>query len=319
MNATALVMTGHSAVEISEVSSREHWESLFARVPRPHLPQSWSYGEAKRLAEGWRVVRLVLATAQGPVALCQVLGKRVLGVPVARINRGPLFLSESAEIRALVWRALRQRWRFLRRGLLLIAPSAPEGETPARELHAGGFLRRKPQAWGSSLIRLQPPLELIHQRLSPEWRNKLRRAQKLGVSFRVSQDRETLEWLLARHEEHMRIRDFAGPSPAFVRALFAASPGDCVIVQALVNGEPHAGTLLVRFGQHAEYFIAWFDEVARRAAAGNALLWQAVVTLRELGCHALDLGGYSVSDRYGQFKRGMRGEEYRLAGEWLAF
>jgi hypothetical protein len=44
-----------------------------------------------------------------------------------------------------------------------------------------------------------------------------------------------------------------------------------------------------------------------------------VIEMQRMGCRTLDLGGFSVSDRYGHFKRGMRGEEYRLAGEWLAF
>jgi hypothetical protein len=32
----------------------------------------------------------------------------------------------------------------------------------------------------------------------------------------------------------------------------------------------------------------------------------------------LDLGGYTTNEKYGAYKRGMKGSEYRLAGEWLA-
>ena len=32
----------------------------------------------------------------------------------------------------------------------------------------------------------------------------------------------------------------------------------------------------------------------------------------------LDLGGYTTHDKYGAYKRAMKGNEYRLAGEWLA-
>ena len=40
--------------------------------------------------------------------------------------------------------------------------------------------------------------------------------------------------------------------------------------------------------------------------------------MKAVGCRALDLGGYATAEGYGRFKRGMRGSEYRLAGEWVA-
>ena len=41
--------------------------------------------------------------------------------------------------------------------------------------------------------------------------------------------------------------------------------------------------------------------------------------MKAAGCRALDLGGYTTSEKYGAYKRGMKGGEYRLCGEWLAF
>ena len=87
----------------------------------------------------------------------------------------------------------------------------------------------------------------------------------------------------------------------------------------MINGEPEAGLLVGRFGFHAENFVAWFSETARRMTAGNFLMWNSVIEMQRAGCRTLDLGGFSISDRYGHFKRGMRGAEYQLAGEWLGF
>jgi hypothetical protein len=314
-----LALTGSRELEIATVGSRAEWETSFARAPFPHLPQSWMYGEGKR--GEWAVERLVIHSPHGPVALAQVLVKRFFGIPVARINRGPVFLDAdiSPETRAAALRALRRRWRFLRRGALLIAPALDAGEESARELRAAGFMRRGAFAWGSALIDLSLPVEEIHKKLSSEWRTKVRKAAKNGVSLAVRTDVPAFEWMLARHEENMRAKDFVGPSADFVRRVIDAGRDDFFLLQALVDGEPHAATLIARFGQHAENFIGWFDDTARRTAAGNFLMWNSVVEMKRVGCRALDLGGFSVADRYGQFKRGMRGEEYRLAGEWLAF
>jgi hypothetical protein len=319
LNAPAVALE-LSGIDITPIAERTEWDALFVRVPRPHLPQCWMYGEAKRSA-GWIAERLVFTGAAGPLALAQVLVKRVFGVPVARINRGPLFLDAHAspEMQHEVFRALRRRWRFLRRGALLIAPALPDGEESTRTLRAAGFMTRGAFAWGSSLIDLTLPVAELHRRLASEWRTKLRKAEKNGVQLDVRTDRAAFDWMIERHADNMRAKDFAGPSAEFVRALVDAGPRDFVLLRALVDGEPHAATLIARFGQHAENFIGWFDDTARRAAAGNFLMWSSVVEMQRAGARALDLGGFTVADRYGQFKRGMRGAEYRLPGEWLAF
>lgn len=302
------------------VPCRGSWDAAFARVPRPHLTQSWAYGEAKR-AEGWDVERLVWHEPDGPAALCQLLVKKRLGLRVTRINRGPMFLQDPPEsgTQLRILRQLRERWRFGLKGLLLIAPALPGDAKSRRLLRQAGFWRRGRFAWGSSLIDLRLPPDELFRRLAPEWRTKLRRAEKLGVSLRQHTDIEAMQWMIARHVDNMRRKEFAGPSAPFVERLAHTAGGSLHLLQALIDGEPHAATLIVRFGQHAENFIGWFDDQARRASAGNFLMWQSVLQMQQLGCRALDLGGYSVADRYGQFKRGMRGSEYRLAGEWLAF
>jgi hypothetical protein len=319
LSASALALE-FSGIDITPISTRAEWESLFARVPQPHLPQAWMYGEAKRRV-GWTPQRLVFSNGAAPLALAQVLVRRVLGVPLARINRGPLFLDSqvSPEVRQEVFRALRRRWRFLRHGVLALAPALPAGEESTRTLRAAGFIARGSFAWGSSLIDLRLPLAELHRRLSPDWRGNLRKAEKNGVRLVVRTDRAAFEWMIERHEQNMRTKDFVGPPARLVRALIDESPDDFVLLQALVDGEPHAGNLLARYGQHAESFIGWYDDTARRAAAGNFIKWSGVIEMQRAGARALDVGGFTVADRYGKFKRGMGGSEYRLSGEWLAF
>jgi lipid II:glycine glycyltransferase (peptidoglycan interpeptide bridge formation enzyme) len=301
------------------VRSRAEWDQLFRQAPRPHFTQAWCYGEGKRL-EGWQVERLVFRDDAGPAALCQLLIRRPLGLPVARLNRGPVFLGhEDHERQLAVWRALRRRWRFGTRGLLLLAPGLHADAAHDTLLRKAGFWRRHDRGWTSSRLDLLLPLEELHRRLAADWRTKIRRATRLGVTLRVRRDPAALDWLLERHVDHMNTRGFVGPSPDFVRAVWRAAPQDFWVLQAMVSGEPEAGLLVGRFGPHAENFIAWSSEAGRRATAGNFLMWNAVLEMQRAGCRSLDLGGHSISDRYGHFKRGMRGEEYRLAGEWLAF
>jgi lipid II:glycine glycyltransferase (peptidoglycan interpeptide bridge formation enzyme) len=319
LSTPALSLPLQSVARWEPVASRKEWDALFARAPRPRFPQSWAYGEGKR-EEGWQIERLVFRDGEGPAALCQLLVKRPLGVPVTRINRGPVFLREMTRADQLaVLRALRQRWRFGLRGLLLFAPDLPAGDESPALLRAAGFRRRRAGGWHSSQLDLTLPLETLYRQLAGDWRTKIRRAEKLGVTLRLRRDEAAIDWLLDRHVENMQAKNFNGPSPEFVRAVTRGGVGDFWLLQAMINGEPEAGLLVGRFGFHAENFVAWFSETARRMTAGNFLMWNSVIEMQRAGCRTLDLGGFSISDRYGHFKRGMRGAEYELAGEWLGF
>jgi len=308
------------AIATELVDSRDRWDNLYAQVPLPHFPQSWAYGEGKR-SQGWSVERLAFANADGPVAVCQVLIKRVLGVPIAaRINRGPLFLREAnEEVQLAVLQALRRRWRYGRRGLLLIAPSLHSGDRSAALMRAAGFTPRKADGWGSALIDLQPSLDAIRAGLSSKWRNHLNGSLKAGIAVHISGEREVFDWMLDRHASNMAIKGYEGPSVSFVRNMIAASPQDFAVFQAYIDNQPVSAILLARFGTHAETYLSWTGEAGRKSNAHHLLLWHLITESKAAGCRALDLGGYTTSGKYGAYKRGMKGREYRLAGEWLTF
>lgn len=305
---------------IVRLERRADWEQVYAQVPAPHFTQAWSYGEGKR-AEKWDVERLAFQDGGNTLAICQVLIRRVAGVTVAaRINRGPLFLERAPPqpVQLGVLRAVRNRWRFARRGLLFFAPSLPDGGASTALLRAAGFTRRRANGWHSALIDLQQPLETIRGRVSREWRKNLNAALKSDLGLRISVDRQDSEWLLDRHAQHMRSRNFSGPGVAFVRRMVEASPEDFRVFLASHDDQPCSGLVVARFGAHAESYLSWTSDDGRRLNAHTFLMWHAFVEMKRLGCRALDLGGYGTLSKYGAYKRTMRGQEYQLAGEWLA-
>jgi lipid II:glycine glycyltransferase (peptidoglycan interpeptide bridge formation enzyme) len=308
------------AVTCGTVTDRQSWERLFADAVAPHFTQAWCYGEGKA-AEGWSLERLVLHSEARAVAICQVLVRRVFGVPVvARINRGPLLLREATVpgLQLAVLRALRQRWRFARRGLLFIAPALPFDEASGRLLRTAGFIQRRAGGWGSSLIDLAPSPEIIRASFSSKWRNPLNSAIRAGVEVRVRKDPEAFEWMLERHLANMARKGFEGPAPRFVRAMVAASPDTFWVLQAFLGDEPISALMGACLGAHAENFLGWTNDTGRRVGAHNLLIWHAILEMKAAGSRVLDLGGFTTNDRYGAYKRGLRGREYRLCGEWLA-
>jgi len=255
------------------------------------------------------------------VAICELLDKSLAGFRWAsRLNRGPLFLDADPgdDVVRDVYRALRSRWKHLR-GVLVLAPALTADAENYRMMTEIGFRDHHVRGWCSDRVDLRLDEEQLRKNLASTWRNRLRAAERTGLVLRVSQSPEDVEWIIDRHVENMREKGFSGPSPALLRALYRAAPDDFLIFQARLGEETVGGMMVNRFSHTAEYYVGWFGREGRKANVGNFMFWQIALELQRRGCRWFDLGGYSSSDRFGRFKQGMRGVEYELLNEWLAF
>jgi hypothetical protein len=317
----AMASAAAGNLTITEITDASLWGKLLATADCPQLTQSFTYGAAKA-AKGWHVRRICLSQGDVPVALCQILERRVLGLRlVSRINRGPLLLGvpPSAERILAVYRTIRSHWGRWYSGPLSIAPGLLLTEENAALLRRAGYICRRPKGWWSGRIDLTRPHEAIRAGLASTFRNRLRGAEQSGVALRVASDTATIDWMIARHTENMQDKKFSAVDAAFLRKLHADAPEDFVVFQAIVDGEPVAGMSVIRFGDIAEYHTGWFGPEGRKVNAGNFLMWSIMAEMKARGCAAFDVGGLYEGHGYTQFKRGMRAEEYRLVGEWVAF
>lgn len=299
------------------------WLELFAALPQPQMVQSYAYGEAKRIAEGWGIVRCVFECGNTPLALCQVLEKRIAGVRVAaRVNRGPLFLEPDppTHIKANVLRLLRKQWSLRRACPLLIAPALAATEENHQLLREAGFRdRHRDDHHRSARVDLRQGEDALRKHLASTWRNRLRHAEKSGLELEVSDSPASIAWMLDRHAENMRTKNFHRPSPALVGAFCRSlAPGEARVLRAFADGEPLAGMLLIQYDRHSEYYVGWFGEQGRKFNCGNFLYWHCMLESMRSGCAWFDVGGYEDNEKYGHFKLGMRGVEYRFIGEWLS-
>jgi hypothetical protein len=105
-------------------ATRLQWQALEAQAARSNVMQNWAYGAAKSGPSGWRVKRGVLYRENEPVAVVQVLQKRVAGIlRIARINRDPPCLRalQSQEQGAL-WKELARLGKIWHARVLTPAP-----------------------------------------------------------------------------------------------------------------------------------------------------------------------------------------------------
>ena len=86
--------------------------------------QSWFYGEAKKNVENIEVVRFVISDSQNPIAIFQILLKKIFFfITIARINRGPILVGTIKEenknklliesIKTIILYCKKQSWRML--------------------------------------------------------------------------------------------------------------------------------------------------------------------------------------------------------------
>jgi hypothetical protein len=310
----------------------KEWDELFARVEHPHLVQTWAYGEAKRRAGGgqasktvldaggWRPRRAAFTIGGQDVAICQFMDKSIAGIACAsRINRGPMLLDagDDPETVTAVYQAIRNR-RQRQCGLLVMAPGLTANDANVALLRSLGFRQRHKRGWVSSRIDIRMTAEELRAHVSSKWRNRLKVAERSNLSFCEYPGVEGLEWIIARHIENMADKAFEGPAPDLLRALYQEARGRVLVFQALLGDEPAGGMLVYRFGRGAEYYVGWMSAEGKAVNVGNYLYYNIALELQRRGCQWIDLGGQRPGHTE-QFKRGMRGTEYELLNEWIAY
>ena len=308
-------------IAIEWISDRDAWDAVIGGAGRSNLLQSWAWGAAKAEVEGWRPRRAVLAAGSMAAAAVQVLEKRIGPLALARINRGPLWLAEdlSAEVKSACLAALRRRWRWDRGGVLLIAPELAEAERPLAL--AQGWRPRAAPVWGSAWIDLAADEAALRKRLNGKWRNMLVNPEKAGLEVGVLDGAAGLDWLLPRYQAMMVEKGFAGIAPTLLSALANHSAAaDLLLLTARAGDDDASAVLICRHGAAATYLIGWNSDAGRRTRANHLLLWRAMLELKHRGCRWFDLGGIdeTLTPGVATFKRGLGGEEYRLAGEFLS-
>ncbi|MDI1270367.1 MAG: GNAT family N-acetyltransferase [Polaromonas sp.] len=303
-------------------ASPGQWSEWMVQSGRSSLLQSWAYGEAKLADSGWRVKRGVFYRGGEIIAFVQLLQKSVAGIlRVSRINRGPLFLKPPglAEVTA-VWTELASLGNVFRGKVLAAAPEL-DLSGPHLDLMAGlGFRQFSPVAWESVWIDLRMELSELRKKLDGKWRTALISAEKHGLRLESGSDDYLFEWMMERYRELMLEKGFTGAPVALLLALRAHLPAESqlLILRAMHGEEAVGGICLVRHGAAATYLLGWNGPAGRRLKANQYLLWNATVSLKQLGLEWFDLGGINEDDTPGiaAFKLGLKGKPYESVGEY---
>ena len=303
-----------------ESPSQADWEE-FHSSQRGALQQAWIYGEALT-SLGVSMARAMVWQDGQLVAIAQFMCKRVLGyISLASCTRGPIFHPDlSPADRAAIYKRLRQSVPVPHLKVPLFSPDCSGEQLDPVETRG---MSRVMTGYSTVLLDLTQALSTLKAQLEGKWRNRLNKVLanvKLQVHVQASLKR--CDWLLGQELAQREAKKFHGLPTDFVKAYIACAADHrqaFVVAYAELGKNTVGGMLFLIHGRVASYHVGWSDEEGRRLNAHNALLWQAMAYLKDMGIEVLDLGGVNTHDLPGisRFKLGAGGQPITLAGTYF--
>lgn len=300
------------------VTAEREWATLLATLDRPPLEQSWGFGQSM-VAFGRQPHRLCLERDGQAMGIAQVVEQRLGPLRLCHLLRGPLLLPGAApDLLPRTVGLLRQHFRRRDRRLLLVTPELPAGDK-ANDLCRQAGIARVVTGYATSWVDLtRPDLEAG---MGGGFRKALKKARGEKLTLAASHGGADLDWIIRHHDDHRRQRRLMAPPARQAAALVAAQarPRDVLALVAKSGSSILAGSLFIRHGGAATYYLGATNPEGRAACAQHLLLREGMARLAADGVRWLDTGGLNSDGMRGvaQFKLGLGGELVTLAGTYL--
>ena len=305
--------------------SIDQWEEKFSHIPYSNFLQSYDYAKAACPLQRQKA-RWGLITIDGREAgLVQLFEAGLLWnmIHAIIVDRGPLWFEGFGnavhvklffdELNKQFPARLGRRRRFL--------PETEDGPT-AQKLIAQTGLQRMEGRLGYETIWLDltKDEESLRADLKSNWRNKLNKAEKSGVTINWDDTGREALWATAVYAGDKAARAYGGPKPELLRnyATILAPKRAMLVGRAMKDGQAIAFVILVMHGRSATYMVGWSSPEGREIAAHHLLLWNGMLLLKQNGIREFDLGGTNDEGAAGvkTFKEGLGGRAVRYVGHY---
>lgn len=307
--------------------TQKEWNAMVSQFADLSMIQLWEYGEAKQCLQGWRAVRHIWQDGGNVVGAAQAMVKKT---PFFRsglvwINRAPLWqrrgMMKDSVVLARMVRDIRRYWIDQRGMYMRIAPTFTEGmQDDAME--AAGFVPFPNSQWISAKIDLTQSEEFLRGNLEKKWRNCLKKAEALGLSYCIGNTKEFFDELAKDYIQFLKVKNFTTSiTPEFVECLHGLFPQEkgMYVLNARKGAESLGSILVISYGTSVEYLIGAVGEAGKSMNAGQYLLWNALLEMKRRGFEIFDIGGahpQKTPPGIFHFKEGMGGKPYALIGEF---
>ena len=314
-----------------EIEDGSAWNQALLRLPRPHILQSWEWGDLKQQT-GWSARHLLLQEGDTPRAAASLLIRRLPYIPaaVAYVPKGPLWGYYDDPLFKVVLARLEGAARSARAIFVKmdsdVEADSEEGVRLQERLRARGWRpsREQIQFRNTVVVDLRTDEDDLLAAMKQKTRYNVRLAGRRGVVVRDGTDADLPTFY--RLYAHTGRRDgFIVRPLAYYRMIWETflQGGLAHLLLAEVAGEAVAGVLLFHFGETAWYFYGASSDSHREKMPNYLLQWEAIRWAKSQGCTHYDLwGAPDLLDEddpmWGvyRFKEGLGGTLVRGIGAW---
>jgi len=285
--------------------SAAEWDAFVQAHPQAHLLQTSRWAELKG-EFGWQASRAVLADAQGrPVAGASILMRKVAGLKIAYVPKGPLVDWAGTDLTASLLDAIEDESRRLGASVLKIEPELPDSLQNRALLHKYGFTPSKQTVQPRSTIVLDigQDEETILARMKSKWRYNVRLAERKGVTVRAAgaHDLDAFNRLMQTtgQRDHFEVH-----LPAYYTAAFnLLVPDHAAFLLAEAEGQPIGAIVVGLCGESAWYLWGASSSQDRSRMPNHALQWAGIRWAKAHGARRYDFWG--IPDDVGKVAAGM--------------
>jgi peptidoglycan pentaglycine glycine transferase (the first glycine) len=279
------------------VTQANIWDTVLCTLPRPHILQSWLWGELKG-SRGWTPLRFFWRVDDRVVAAAQVLVLQRGRLRLGYIPKGPL-LDWTDNV--LAETVLTQLAAFARqRGLLLlkidldVRADTDVGNVTSALLTKLGWRAsfEQVQFRNTMVLDLQPGLDQLMEQMKPKWRYNIHLAVRKGVTVRDA-TLDDLSLLCDMYAETAARDSFVIREEAYYWDVWQRfmRAGLTWVLIAEANNTPVAMAIAFHLGACAWYMYGASRDAGRGFMPNHLLQWHIIRRAKEAGCTVYDLWG----------------------------
>lgn len=307
-------LSSSSPLTLRTIHDQIAWQNCLAKLPGPHVLQSWEWGEVKAQT-GWKATRYSGVDQDGNQRFAfQLLKRRLplrLPLSIGYIPKGPLLNWHAADLVAEVLDLLAQTARRERCLFIKIDPDVredqPEGERlrGILQAHNWRYSHEQIQFKNTAFSPLQPAHpqaeEQILAQMKSKWRYNIRLAQRRGIQIRQG-DESDLHTFYELYGDTGKRDGFAIRPYSYYETIWRTfleaqeqtrnpAGGHLLFAQHKDDDAPVAGLFLMSYLHKAWYFYGASINERRRDMPNYLLQWAALQWALSQGCTCYDWWG----------------------------
>ncbi len=306
-------------LQTSLVESKEAWEAFLATSPTANFLQSWNWGVFHQKL-GKKVFPLGLFQNDQQVGAAMVVKEEAKRGNYLTVAGGPLLNWQDATQLQTVFDALRQLAQ--QEGCQFVRVRPQERETDQlRDIVRQLGLQQSPMHLTADLtlqLDLTQSEEELLAGMRKNTRYEVRRAEKLGVEVRQSEDPNDIQAFYDQQLEVAKRHNFVPFSYQFLHEQFITFARDhqVKLFHSYHEGKLLASAFIIFYHQEAVYHYGVSTAANEKLPGSYACQWAAIRWAKENGGLKYNFWGIAPQDQtehrfagVSLFKRGFGGEE----------